>query len=210
MLRHSLFIALLSVASAAADTKPSTEERRAVSEFQAQFESSCRNQLEAKLREPHPSPLPSLSKWLAEMAEPSTYCACTANLVAQGLTTEMLRSGLGPDGSALVKQSGIQCILPKLKATFPLMCRDMIRDVTGIGVDSTYREAVASEFCGCSRAAVDALSVTTFEPVMAATMRDYAEYQRSRNLPSPQGGSLIAQMNACGVTELRARLQVVK
>jgi hypothetical protein len=208
MFRASILIAsLLVAASTTLSAADLSDDAREMESTRKQFESSCRVNLREKLSQRSSSPAPaSIAKWVSEIADPEEYCSCATAGFFDGLDPSFLRSGTARQGAVRAKWAGTRCVLPKLKASFPRFCREMVREITPSELRSSDGEELSQQMCACTQPAIDALTVDSFEAFAAASIRDYAEYQRSRVLPTAGMSSLIAQMNACGLGELRKRL----
>lgn len=156
---------------------------------------------------PSPGPdSPALARWLEGISTASDYCTCTSETFARKVTPQLLRSGSSEQGAALAKQSGIECIVPKLKTTFATYCGDMIRDVTGGSALSSAQTQTAGQFCGCVQSGVDRINADNFTEFAKETIDDYQNYVRTRALPRSGSTFLLATMQTCGISKLKAKL----
>ncbi|GAB3358716.1 hypothetical protein GCM10027430_29430 [Lysobacter tyrosinilyticus] len=197
-----IFLSLLPTTSRADDFTPA--ERKAIAETRISLEQSCQSQLS---RMPSAdSDAPTLARWLKSISTASDYCTCTAETFSRKVTPQMLRSGSSTQGAALVKQSGIECIVPKLKITFPAFCGDMVKDVTGNSVLSPTQAQTADKFCGCVQSGIDSINADNFTEFFRSTMSDYQSYVNTRELPPSSSPSLLATMQTCGIRDLKSKL----
>ena len=177
-------------------------------DIRSQFEARCRSQLQGKLEPTAKSQAPvSIARWMSDIADPAEYCACATANFFDGMTPEFMRNATPEQSNARAKRAGTACVLPKLKASFTAFCNGMLREMTPAELRSPGGDEITAEMCRCTQPTIDAVTAESFEPFMAASLRDYAQYQRSRVLPAPGPQSLIAQMNECGFHGLRARLE---
>lgn len=196
-----VFLFSLPMTSWAGDFTPA--ERKAVADIRSSLEQSCQAQLS---RMPSPNPdAPALTRWLENISTASDYCACTSETFARKVTPQMLRSGSSEQGSALVKRSGIECIVPKLKTTFPAFCGDMIKDVTGRSDLSPTQAQTTEKFCECVQSGIDQIDADNFTEFSKTTIGDYQNYARTRELPPSGSPSLLATMQTCGIRGLKEK-----
>jgi hypothetical protein len=209
-MRIVLLLLALSVGQATA-SELTANERAELRELRATFEESCRTKLRAELGARSVSPAPiAMTRWISAIADPAEYCGCATAGFFDDLTADFVRHGTGEQGAAKAKRAGTACVLPKLKASFPAFCGDMVREMTPVNLRSSKGDEIIAEMCRCTEPAVNAISVESFEAFASTSLRDYANYQHTQVLPPPSMKSLIAQMNACGFSELRTRLEEAK
>lgn len=190
---------LLSLGAFAAEPFTAAELAQ-VQAIQITLENSCREQLKQKTQA-LPEDAPAVARWISRLAVSDDYCACTSSRFSENLTPAMLRHGTEEQGAALVKRSGTECVVPKLKSSFKEFCLDMISEIPGSAV---FTEIAKADFCRCLQSDIDLISTESFETFVSNTIQDYRTYQQTQQVPiAARGTSLVSSMQHCGLDGLR-------
>jgi hypothetical protein len=201
----SVLFLFIKVASADGFT-PS--ERAATAKIRTAIETQCNQEIDLKLRQQQPDNAPAISRWLTNYltaSPPSEFCACASQGVERLLTPSMLRSGTQQELAGLVRLSGAQCALPKLKSSFPSFCHDMLGEAVGHPIKSSKARTAASKFCECVQIEINSVTAENFESFTAATMKDSQAFRSTRQIPT-DSTSLLGGIKRCGGEKLGKEL----
>ncbi len=118
------------------------------------------------------------------------------------MTPRMFRSGTQAEGEAIGRLAGAECLLPKMKATFPGFCSGLLKEI--VKNDTLEPQASAiSNVCGCVQKDVDAITPETLPLVMKATAVDGQAGKDASQLRT--SNSLIASLSRCGLGDLERK-----
>lgn len=174
-------------------------EREKIAGLRNDIETGCKRDVTERLgAAAQGAPVPAASRWLNDVANSPEYCGCTAQAFTDGLTPQML-NGSEIEARRLMRRSAVQCLLPKLKTSFPATCRLMVTEPLADGSAPPKVVENVDAFCGCVQPAIEAVTVDNYDAFMRATMEDYAEYRKSGKLEAVTPGSLLLSMQLCGL-----------
>jgi hypothetical protein len=210
----NIFLIILSAMTVAAHAAPADEftpqERQALVEIRAKMTASCKGQVDNMLRSALKkdaellAKTPSVGAWLTDLLGDAEYCTCSMDRVMEKMTPRMFRSGTQAEGEAMGRLAGAECLLPKMKATFPGFCNGLLKDIVKNDTLEAQARAI-SNICGCVQKDVDAITPETLPLVMKATAVDGQVPQEKQAAQLKTSNSLIASLSRCGLGDLERK-----
>jgi hypothetical protein len=197
LLLSTLFLFACNAAIATDEFTP--KEREAIDSMVARLESRCQDQMK---RQSSPANEPAIARWVEGMTQSLDYCSCSTQGFRAKLTPAIWRSwssGGQSELGTLARAAGTECIVPSFKSTFPEFCEGLRGE---INKGASGKTRLAPEFCGCVQKSVDGITVENFSEFMENTVRDYQEFQRTRQRPA-DGPSLVPAMFSCGLDRVK-------
>jgi hypothetical protein len=200
MKKTILAIIVISFGSTVAAEEFTAAELKQVQAIRTSLENSCREQLKQKIQT-LPKDAPAVAKWISRITDSDDYCVCASDRFSQNVTPDILRHGTEEQGAALAKQSGTECVVPRLKSTFSEFCSELLSEIPGTDRSA---ETAKSSFCRCLQSDIDLLTTQSFEAFVSNTISEYRTYQQTRQIPATaRGTSLLSSMQHCGLDGLK-------
>ena len=204
---------LLPLAAAAATTATDSltpAERKQVTGYQHEMETQCRKGLAPAIAREQGRDVPALTRWIDQVFLEGDYCGCASARFVSEVTPRLMRTATPAEVTAFGMRVGAECMLPRLKASFPQFCQSLLEDAGvkyGLSADSQAQlRSDTPATCACVTSDLEKLGVDTLKTYMENTTRDNQAYRANGTLPGPGSASLLASFQRCGVFDLRARI----
>jgi hypothetical protein len=200
MKKTILAIIVISFGTTVAAEEFTAAELKQVQAIRTSLENSCREELNQKIQT-LPKDAPAIAKWISRIADSDAYCVCASDRFSKNLTPDILRHGTEEQGAALVKQSGTECVVPRLKSTFSEFCSELVSEIPGADRSA---ETARNNFCRCLQSDIDLVTTQSFEAFVSNTISEYRTYQQTQKIPAAaRGTSLLSSMQHCGLEGLK-------
>lgn len=184
----------------------SKAEQATVESAIANFNTSCKIEMKAALLQLEDKKIPrSYANWAKILIDPLEYCSCGANKLRKLATPEFVRNTNPDVGYSNGLLIGAQCVLPKLKTSFPEFCENFSAELFPNSRRDGQPMPEVLQFCTCLQGDVDNINEQDI-----IEMAKYGE-KNSQTTPSSQEfiqkalAALIKNMQRCGISNLREK-----
>lgn len=205
-MRHFIAIILLSVLWQVHAAEFSSAEQKSIEIAADNFNTTCKIEMKAVLLQMEDKKIPrSYANWAKILIDPLDYCSCGESKIRKLLTPEFIRSGDFQKGYASGLLIGAQCVLPKLKTSFPEFCQNFTAELMPHSRREGQSPADVLQFCACLQTNVDRITEQDIAELAKAGNREVVASQASQEFMQKSLAALMKNMQRCGIVDLREK-----